>query len=46
MKFSGCLRQYEIIQVIRIGREYLVGKPRGLKKGQIDSWRYELPVPV
>ena len=45
MKFSGCLRQYEIIQVNWIGRDYLVGKSRGLKKGQIDSGRYELPAP-
>ena len=28
-----------------MGRDYLVGKSRGLKEGQIDSRWYELPVP-
>jgi hypothetical protein len=28
-----------------MGREYLVEKSRRLKEGQIDSGRYELPVP-
>ena len=28
-----------------IGRDYLVGKSRGLKEGPIDPGRYELPVP-
>ena len=28
-----------------MGLEYLVGTSRGLKKGRIDSGRYELPVP-
>jgi hypothetical protein len=45
MKFSGGLRQYEIIQVNWTGRDYLVGKPRGFEEGPIDSRWYELPVP-
>ena len=45
MKFSGCLRQYEIIPMDWMGRDYLVGKSRGPKEGPIDSGRYELPVP-
>jgi hypothetical protein len=28
-----------------IGRDYLVGKSGGPKKGPIDTWWYELPVP-
>ena len=45
MKYSGFLRQYEIIQMDWMGLDYLVGKSRGLKEGQIDSRWYELPVP-
>jgi hypothetical protein len=28
-----------------MGRDYLAGKPRGLKEGPIGSRWYELPVP-
>ncbi len=45
MKFSDCLRPCEIIPMNWIGRDYLVGKSRGLKEGQIDSRWYELSVP-
>jgi hypothetical protein len=32
-------------QINRRDRDYSEGKSRGLKKGPIDSWWYELPFP-